>query len=100
MGQNGVKSTFDPCSKLIRVKGRLDPFFDPDSVPEEIRDYCNRIPTLCIDDQNRIILSEGFVSIALHIIRQFFNGLLESSKKAWKAQPSAALDRRSRAALG
>ncbi|MFV9645060.1 MAG: hypothetical protein ACNYWU_04485 [Desulfobacterales bacterium] len=70
-----------------------------DSVPEEIRDYCNRIPTLCIDDQNRIILSEGFVSIALHIIRQFFNGLLESSKKAWKAQPSAALDRRSRAAL-
>ena len=26
-GQNGVKSTVDPCSKLIRVKGRLDPFF-------------------------------------------------------------------------
>ena len=24
---NGVKSTVDPCSKLIRVKGRLDPFF-------------------------------------------------------------------------
>jgi len=22
---NGVKSTVDPCSKLIRVKGRLDP---------------------------------------------------------------------------
>ena len=28
---NGVKSTVDPCSKLIRVKGRLDPFlFNPD----------------------------------------------------------------------
>jgi hypothetical protein len=26
-GKNGVKSTVDPCSKLIRVKGRLDPFF-------------------------------------------------------------------------
>ena len=27
--KNGVKSTVDPCScsKLIRVKGRLDPFF-------------------------------------------------------------------------
>ena len=24
-GQNGVKSTVDPCSKLIRVKSRLDP---------------------------------------------------------------------------
>ena len=24
-GKNGVKSTFDPCSKLIRVKSRLDP---------------------------------------------------------------------------
>ena len=23
--RNGVKSTVDPCSKLIRVKGRLDP---------------------------------------------------------------------------
>ena len=23
---NGVKSTVDPCSKLIRVKSRLDPF--------------------------------------------------------------------------
>ena len=53
-----------------------------DPVPEEIRDYCNRIPTLSLDDQDRIILSEGFVSIALHIIRQFLNDLLESSKKA------------------
>lgn len=61
-----------------------------DSVPEEIRDYCNRIPTLSLDDQDRIILSEGFISIALHIIRQFFNGLLESSEKAWKAQPSSS----------
>ncbi len=25
MGRNGVKSTVDPCSKLIRVKSRLDP---------------------------------------------------------------------------
>ena len=25
MGSNGVKSTVDPCSKLIRVKSRLDP---------------------------------------------------------------------------
>ena len=24
--KNGVKSTVDPCSKLIRVKSRLDPF--------------------------------------------------------------------------
>ena len=24
--RNVVKSTVDPCSKLIRVKGRLDPF--------------------------------------------------------------------------
>ena len=27
MVKNVVKSTVDPCSKLIRVKGRLDPFF-------------------------------------------------------------------------
>jgi len=55
--------------------------------PEQIRDYCNSIPTLSIDNNNRIILSEDFVSIALHIIRQFFDGLLERSKGAWKAQP-------------
>ena len=25
--ENGVKSAFDPCSKLIRVKSRLDPIY-------------------------------------------------------------------------
>ncbi len=25
--EKGVKSAFDPCSNLLRVKGRLDPFF-------------------------------------------------------------------------
>jgi hypothetical protein len=25
--ENGVKSTVDPCSKLIRVKSRLDPIY-------------------------------------------------------------------------
>ena len=25
VNENGVKSTVDPCSKLIRVKSRLDP---------------------------------------------------------------------------
>ena len=29
MQKNGVKSTVDPCSKLIRVKSRLDPLFLP-----------------------------------------------------------------------
>jgi len=50
-----------------------------DPNPEEIRNYCDSIPTLSIDKNNRIILSEGFVSIALHLIRQFFNSLTRVS---------------------
>ena len=58
-----------------------------DSNPEEIQVYCERIPTLSIDKNNRIILLDGFVSIALHLIHQFFDGLLEKTKKAIEAQP-------------
>jgi hypothetical protein len=57
-----------------------------DPNPEEVRNYCDSIPTLSIDKNNRIILLEGFVSIALHLIRQFFNSLIEKSKKALEAQ--------------
>jgi len=59
-----------------------------DPNPEEIRSYCDSIPTLSIDKNDRIILSEGFVSVALQSIRQFFDGLIEKSKKALEAQPS------------
>jgi hypothetical protein len=57
-----------------------------DTNPEEIKSYCDSIPTLSIDKNDRIFLSEGFVPIALHLIRQFFNGLIEKSKKALEAQ--------------
>ncbi len=67
-----------------------------DSVPEEIQKYCDGFRTLSIDDQERIVLSEDFISIALHIIRQFFKGLLESSEKAWKVKPASSPDAKSR----
>jgi len=62
-----------------------------DSKPEEIKAYCDRLPTLSMDKKNRIILLEGFVPIALHLIRQFFDGLIEKSKIALEAQLMFAL---------
>ncbi|MDL1981251.1 MAG: transposase [Deltaproteobacteria bacterium] len=42
--RNGVKSTVDPCSKLIRVKSRLDPsdFEQPEYVLEYLACYTHR----------------------------------------------------------
>ena len=57
-----------------------------DSKTEEIKAYCDRLPTLSMDKKNRIVLLEGFVPIALHLIRQFFDGLIEKSKIALEAQ--------------
>ena len=76
---------------IVHSEGR-----NTDSAREQIQEYCDRIPTLSLNGKERIVLSEGFVSIALHIIRQFFMGLLDSSKKAWKAQPSSSPDAKSR----
>jgi hypothetical protein len=56
-----------------------------DSAPQEIKAYCGSISTLSLNAQDRIVLSESFMSIALDIIRRFFKGLLNSSEKAWKA---------------
>ena len=53
-----------------------------DSKPEEIQAYCDRLPTLSIDIKNRIIFSEDFVPSASHMIRHFFNGVIEKSKRA------------------
>jgi len=57
-----------------------------DAKPEEIKAYCERLPTLSMDNKNRIFLLEGFVPIALHLIQQLFNGLIEKSKKTMEAQ--------------
>ena len=57
-----------------------------DAKPEEIKAYCERLPTLSIDSKNRIFLLEGFVPIALHLIQQFFDGVIEKSKKTMEAQ--------------
>ena len=69
-----------------------------DPKPEEIKSYCDRIPTLSINEKNRIILSEGFVSIALHLIRLFFTGLIEKSKKELEPNKANSADVKSRAA--
>jgi hypothetical protein len=57
-----------------------------DAKPEEIKAYCEKLPTLSMDSKNRILLLEGFVGIALYLIQQLFNGLFERSKKTIEAQ--------------
>lgn len=57
-----------------------------DAKSEEIKAYCESLPTLSMDSKSRILLLGGFVGIALHLIQQFFNGLIEKSKKTIDAQ--------------
>ena len=57
-----------------------------DAKPEEIKAFCENLPTLSMDSKNRICLLKRFVPIALHLIHQFFNGLIEKSKKTMEAQ--------------
>lgn len=53
-----------------------------DKKPEEIEYYCKNFQTLTITQKNRILLSEGFISISLHLIQQFLDSLFEQSEKA------------------
>lgn len=78
---------------IVHTEGK-----NTDPNPEEIQSYCDSKPTLFIDKNNLIILLDGFVSIALHLIRQFFNGLIEKSKKALEAQLANSADPKGRAA--
>ena len=66
---------------IVHSEGR-----NTDHKPQEIKEYCDRIPTISLNAEARIVLSEDFILLALHIIWQFFIVILESSKKAWKAQ--------------
>ncbi|PLX94827.1 MAG: hypothetical protein C0621_04880 [Desulfuromonas sp.] len=51
-----------------------------DQNPTEIEKYCKEKPTLSIDRHGYIILKENFLNIAMHIITQFFQRLIESCK--------------------
>ena len=46
-----------------------------------ISQFCSPIPTLELDRQNRIILKEGSVQMALHYVGLFFSRLLDEIKR-------------------
>lgn len=53
---------------------------------KEIEDYCTNVPTLSINRHGQILLGDGFIKVAIHIVDLFFDSLIESSRKALEPQ--------------
>lgn len=53
-----------------------------------VSEFCEPIPTIELDHQNRIILKEGSVQVALHYVNQFFLRLIGEIKRNKLAQPA------------
>lgn len=52
-----------------------------DSEIDHVKKFCGPIPSLEVDDKNRIIFKDGSIQMAHHYVNQFFMRLMEEIKK-------------------
>ena len=71
---------------IIHSEGKITGKFS-----EEIVKFCKEIPTLDVDKHNYIVMHEGFLGIALHVIKGLFRDLLRYINFFVRSQTDKAL---------